>query len=163
LKTIIIIRHAKSSWAQVGQADIERPLNDRGLADAPEMGKRLALRNLPIQAILSSNATRAMQTAQAIAEPLGLSNGISYNNILYHASPFIINDVISHLPQAIHTLAIVCHNPGITEWVNEQASFVIHNMPTCAMAAFNANANTWQNFATSTKHLLFIDYPKLIS
>jgi phosphohistidine phosphatase len=162
MKRIIIIRHAKSSWANLGQTDFERPLNARGIADAPMMGDRLAARQLKIDALVSSTAVRALQTAQAIATSLQIpTSNIVLDASLYHAPSYVIDEVGMMLPEQCATVAIVCHNNGISHWVNEQCGFVIDNMPTCGIACFESRCNTWSDFHQSAKKLVFLDYPKL--
>lgn len=161
MKTIIITRHAKSSWDNILQKDFDRTLNSRGYHDAPMMGKRLENRNLSISKIISSAAIRAKETALLIANELQYaSENILFLEELYHAPPNRINDVIIALDDNIETAMIVCHNPGITDWVNEQAGTIIANMPTCAMAAFTANVQHWHQFAIAKKELFFLDFPK---
>jgi phosphohistidine phosphatase len=161
MKTIILTRHAKSSWDNILQKDIDRVLNNRGINDAPMMGKRLQQRNLNIDVIISSNAARAMQTAQLIAPSIHYPiTDIQYEPTLYHAPTAIITDYIVCLPDAINTAMIVCHNPGITNWANEQVGYLLDNMPTCGMIAFTMQETSWANFVTAPKQLLFIDFPK---
>jgi phosphohistidine phosphatase len=162
MKRIIIVRHAKSSWASLDQTDFDRPLNERGLTDAPEMGKRLHSRRIAVDAVVSSNAKRAKQTAQAIAAQLPINEDhIIYEDCLYHAPALVINDVVRNLPNDLTTVLVVCHNNGITNWVNEQSDTQIDNMPTCGMACFEAMAVEWNNFFTTPRNFVFIDYPKL--
>jgi phosphohistidine phosphatase len=163
MKTIIIVRHAKSSWADLGQQDFDRPLNARGVKDAPIMGERLAARNLNIDLLMTSTALRAQQTAQLIAGPLKMSvNDFLLEPKLYHAPSYLIDAVICSLPNDANSVIIVCHNNGITDWVNEQTGPLLPNMPTCSMASFTASEITdWKQWPTAKKLCNFIDYPKI--
>jgi phosphohistidine phosphatase len=164
MKTIIICRHAKSSWDTVFQADVDRTLNDRGNADAPKMAAKLLARNIPLDSIISSSAKRAAQTAAYMAAALLIdAKQLVHVDELYHAPPHVIDDVIASQLAALNTIMIVCHNPGITHWVNEQTTYLIDNMPTCGMMAFSADVNDWLLFATAKKEVVFFDYPKNVS
>jgi phosphohistidine phosphatase len=161
MKTIIITRHAKSSWDNILQPDFERTLNERGHRDAPIMGERLKNKNIIIDQVISSTAARAKQTAEHIANAINYqATKISFLQDLYHAPPAMINEVIISLDDTINTAMIVCHNPGITHWVNEQVGYLLDNMPTCSMVCFSAACNNWYQFTTSKKELIFIDFPK---
>jgi phosphohistidine phosphatase len=163
MKTIIIVRHAKSSWADLGQQDFDRPLNARGVKDAPIMGERLAARNLNIDLLVTSTALRAQQTAQLIASLLKISvNDFLLEQKLYHAPSYLIDAVICSLPNDANSVIIVCHNNGITDWVNEQTGPLLPNMPTCGMVSFTAPEITdWKQWPTAKKLCNFIDYPKI--
>jgi phosphohistidine phosphatase len=161
MKTIIVCRHAKSSWDVIGMKDFDRTLNDRGNKDAPMMGMRLQQRQLKIDTILSSTANRAAQTAQHLAAAILLDgNKMQYKSSLYHASADSITNHILCIDNAVDTAIIVCHNPGITHWANEQTGFLMDNMPTCGMIAFTINTSDWTSFESAKKKLLFFDYPK---
>jgi phosphohistidine phosphatase len=163
MKTIIIVRHAKSSWADLGQQDFDRPLNARGEKDAPLMGERLAARNVNIDLLMSSTALRAQQTAQLIAGPLKMRvSDFALEPKLYHAPSYLIDAVICSLPNDANSVIIVCHNNGITDWVNEQTGPLLPNMPTCGMASFSATEIAdWKQWPIAKKLCNFIDYPKI--
>jgi phosphohistidine phosphatase len=162
VKTIIATRHAKSSWANIGQQDFDRPLNERGLSDAPMMGARLLKRRLNIDGLLSSTALRAKTTCNLIASAINFdAQKIMYTDRLYHAAPAIITDVLAETDDSIETLLFVCHNNGLTHWVNEQAGTILDNLPTCGMVAFTIDTMHWSHIARATKTLLFYDFPKL--
>jgi phosphohistidine phosphatase len=162
MKTIIVMRHAKSSWANPSQHDVERELNERGLRDAPAMGARLFNRKIHIDAIIASASRRTTQTAMAVAEQLQYPlDKINYFNHLYHASSETIQQTICSMTDEIQTALFICHNPGITFWANEQAEVFIDNMPTSGMIAFSVDITQWAQYATAKKEYLFFDAPKL--
>jgi phosphohistidine phosphatase len=162
LKTIIATRHAKSSWANMGQQDFDRPLNERGLRDAPIMSARLLHKNIEINGMLTSTALRAKTTCALIANAIGFeTNKILFSDRLYHAPPTIITDVLAETDDDITTLLFVCHNNGLTHWINQQAGTVLEHLPTCGMVAFAIETLQWSHIATAKKTLLFYDYPKL--
>ena len=162
MKQILIIRHAKSSWAQVGQEDFDRPLNERGQRDAPMMAQRMLDRNIQINAFVSSTANRAFTTAGYFAKAYGVSKKeIRGTKQLYHAYPAAYYEVISKLEDSITTVAIFAHNPGITLFANELTNTKIDNMPTCGIFAVQVDITRWKDFETGEKKYRFFDYPKL--
>jgi phosphohistidine phosphatase len=162
MKQLFVIRHAKSSWAMSGQPDFDRPLNDRGLRDAPHMAKRLSEAGIQLDAILSSPANRAITTAAFFAECFGISfEAIVQLPQLYHAPPEVFYQVIAlHIPDTAHSVAIFAHNPGITEFVNTTRTRLIVDMPTCAIVGITAEVEKWADWQASKKRHLLFDFPK---
>jgi phosphohistidine phosphatase len=163
MKSLFIIRHAKSNQNFLGN-DFERPLNDRGLKDAPEMAKRLKNKTPNINAFISSPAKRAKTTAELFAKEYDLlTDEVVFISALYHAPANVFYEVINQLPNELNSVAIFAHNPGITYFINELVNSVqIDNMPTCGVFAITVNSESWNNFATAKKEFLFFDYPKAI-
>ena len=163
-KTLLIIRHAKSSWDSGTLTDFERPLNERGKKDAPEMAARLKKRNIKIDAFVSSPAKRAKKTAELFCAELQHSTeSIQLISKLYHAGEAIFFEVISSLDNSANTVAIFSHNPGITEFANLLTDNTkIDNMPTCSIFAINVLTNNWANFTKAKKEFVFFDFPKNI-
>lgn len=161
LKQLFIIRHAKSDQRFWGN-DFERPLNDRGEADAPVIAKRLKDRGLVIDAWVASPAVRAKRTAELFAETFASGpEEIVFISALYHAPPEVFSDVIRGLPDNLNSVAIFSHNPGITYFVNSLVADVrIDNMPTCGVFAVQSGIKRWEEFARSKKEFLFFDHPK---
>src|ERR1700709_74898 len=119
MKNIILIRHAKSSWDSPLFKDFDRPLNERGIHDAPIMAKRLLEHKVSVDAILSSTALRAKTTANHFAKTLSLSEKkIFLFDELYNAPAHTFYKVISQLDDSLDTVAIFAHNPGITDMAN---------------------------------------------
>ena len=163
VKQLLVIRHAKSSWAKIGQADFDRPLNDRGKKDAPLMAKRMLEKQIAIDAFISSPANRALSTACFFAEAYKLPfKEIEQVPQLYHAAPSVFFETIGHIDQNIQTAAIFSHNPGITEFVNQLTDTHIDNMPTCGVFAVNMAIDNWSDFANADKTFAFLEYPKLL-
>jgi phosphohistidine phosphatase len=164
MKTLLIIRHAKSSWADPGQTDIERPLNDRGKKDAPEMAKRLKDQKLKIDLFVSSPAKRAHKTAKFFAEEFGAAkDDILIVKELYEAAATTFYKVVANFKDKHNTIALFSHNPGITDFVNTLTNVQIDNMPTCAVFAVSIPGNSWSAFKEAEKNFLFFDYPKKMS
>jgi len=161
MKTLILTRHAKSDWSNLHQKDFNRELNERGLRDAPMMGKRLLNRNIQLDLIVSSTAKRAAQTAKLIAKELKYASGeVQWEDSLYHAPSAIIQEAIFGISNKINTLMIVCHNPGITDFVNKLTNHLIEDMPTCGMCALQFPIEKWEDLPTAKAQLLFYDFPK---
>ena len=162
-RTLVMIRHAKSSWSNSLQSDFERPLNSRGEQDAPEMGERLKKLKLIPDLIIASTAKRAKQTAKKIAKAIGYDEDkIQWEEKLYHCTPVVFEELIYEISDNIKTVFIVAHNPGITSFVNDLAPgfFEIDNMPTCGVVAAKIDAKEWTLFDQSKRKVILFEYPK---
>jgi phosphohistidine phosphatase len=160
LKTLLIIRHAKSDQRFFGN-DFERPLNERGKADAPVMARRLLDKKINIDAFISSPAKRAKKTAELFCSTYSrLADEIIFVTPLYHAPSEIFHEVIQHIDDSINTAAVFSHNPGITDFVNSLTNARIDNMPTCGIFAVKIPVSKWADFTATEKEFLFFDYPK---
>jgi len=162
MKTLLLIRHAKSSWDTPSQKDFDRPLNDRGHHDAAAMAERLLDKGIEIDAFISSTANRALSTAKYFAKAYNRSeHSIIKASELYEAQFDVFFDVISKLDDAFNSVAIFAHNPGITTFANFLTKTTIDNMPTCGIFAIHANIKKWKQFEAATRSFWFVDYPKL--
>lgn len=165
MKTLYLVRHAKSSWANLDQPDFERGLNDRGKRDAPRMGKRLKEREIHPDLMLSSPAKRALSTAKRIAEILGYpKEKIKTDRLLYHGDEDTILSVVRTINDKHNTVLLFGHNPGLTEFVNALAEneVYIDNIPTCGVVAFNLPVDSWSDVIWKSGNLLLFDYPKAV-
>jgi len=161
LKTIIFIRHAKSSWKYPELTDFERPLNKRGKRDAPEMAIRLQKLAIKPDLIVSSAAVRAKMTATYFAELLDYPvANIQEDEKIYEASVEDVFDVICSLPDNYNLILVFGHNPTFTMIANRFSSKMIENVPTTGMFGVRFKTKTWKNFAGSSAKFLFYDYPK---
>lgn len=161
MKTVFVVRHAKSSWGDLTLPDFDRPLNDRGQRNAPEMATRLLKKGISIDAFVTSTAKRAMQTAthfiRAYDRP---EKELILREELYHAPANAYLDVIRSLDDDFKSIAIFGHNPGITTFVNQLTSTTIDEMPTCGIFAVKADIKEWKDFPPSGNKFLFFDSPK---
>jgi len=163
VKTLFIIRHAKSSWDASNIDDFERPLNDRGKHDAPRMGKRLKEKDIQPTLLLSSPAKRALSTAKRIAKVLKYpKDDIKTDRRLYHADEETMLTIVRELKEKQDVVMIFSHNPGLTEFVNSlmDGELDIDNVPTCGVVAFKLDLDTWKDVDWGKGKLLFFDYPK---
>jgi phosphohistidine phosphatase len=117
VKRLLILRHAKSSWADSSQDDWQRPLNARGLRDAPRVGQWLRERGVMPDIIITSDAVRARTTAQAVATAAGYPRDIVTDPSLYHAKPGDLLDALNGVRDGAGTVLIVGHNPGLEDFV----------------------------------------------
>ena len=160
MKTLVIIRHAKAEQI-FSLNDFERSLNDRGKADAPVMAKRLH-KKLKIDAIVSSPAKRTKKTAEFFADANGIDEkDIIYLSALYQAPSSVFFEVLEALDDRFDSVAIIAHNPGITNFATQLAPDAeLNNMPTCAVFAVKADVERWSAFGKAKREFLFFDYPK---
>lgn len=163
MKYLYLVRHAKSSWDFPELPDFERPLNSRGKRNAPEMGIRLASRNLELDSIVSSPANRAITTAKAIADKLDFSPGdIVEDESVYHAAGPELVRTIREFSDTWREVMLVGHNPGFTDLANflKEQDYRISNIPTCGVVAIEFTINKWVNVGKHGGRMLFFDYPK---
>ena len=162
MKTLLLIRHAKSSWDTPSQKDFDRPLNDRGHHDAPAMAERLLDKGIEIDAFISSTANRALSTAKYFAKVYNVPmHDIIKVPELYEAPFDVFFDVISKVSDDYNSIAIFGHNPGITAFANVLTKTRVDNMPTCGIFAVEADIEKWKQFEKTKRTFLFVDYPKL--
>ena len=160
-RTLVLIRHAKSSWSNPLQSDFDRTLNDRGEKDAPEMGERLKALDVIPDLIISSSAKRTRQTAKRIAKKVGYDvDKIKWEEKLYHCIPSVFEEVLEEVSDKVKTVFIVAHNPGITGFVNQLSpEFSIDNMPTCGVVAAHLDLEDWGSFSGAKRKVFLFEYP----
>ena len=151
MKTLLVLRHAKSSWKDTGLEDRDRPLNKRGKTDAPVMGKLIKKKKLTPDWIFSSTALRARATAEMVAEASKFSGEIEFEERLYLARSTAIVEVIqSSAPETAQTSLIVGHNPGFGELV-ENLTRRAQAFPTAALAQIELPVDRWDELTLGTK------------
>ncbi|HEX9114855.1 MAG TPA: histidine phosphatase family protein [Anaerolineae bacterium] len=144
MKTLLLMRHAKSSRDDLSLADHERPLNPRGWRDAPRMGQRLAEAGLLPGRILASDALRARQTAGAVAEGCGFTGTVDLLSSLYGADRAAYLDVLRDLPDEADPVLVVGHNPEIESLVDSLSGQAVE-MSTAAIAHLALPIEHWQD------------------
>ncbi|MCR6722202.1 MAG: histidine phosphatase family protein [Chitinophagaceae bacterium] len=161
MKSLLLIRHAKSSWENFSVPDFDRPLNDRGKRDAPMMAERLKLKNVVADKVLVSTAKRARKTAEHFIEAWNTKeSAIEFRDELYLASPSAFKKVLSKLPDTDNCVAVFSHNHGLTEFANDLTDVAIDNIPTCGIFAIHIKSDKWSDFAEAEKEFWFFDAPK---
>lgn len=159
-KRLLLLRHAKSSWADESTPDFSRPLSPRGERDAPEMGRRIALRGIAIDLIVSSPANRAKRTALYVAAEVS-NPQIAYATELYLASPRALLEAIAAHGGSATTLLVVAHNPGLSELANQLVPELgVADLPTAGLVAIDSDAAQWSELASARRRLAFYDFPK---
>jgi phosphohistidine phosphatase len=162
MKTLVIVRHAKSSWSNPALSDHERPLNKRGERDAPLMGARLADWGPPVDRVISSSAVRALTTAEIITQEMGLPwDEIEIDEGLYHATEEEMLDIIQSQEDYIDGLMLFGHNPGMTYLVNDISDLDLDNLPTCGVVVLQFEVESWSEVGEVEPVTAEIDYPKL--
>ena len=163
MKTLLLIRHAKSSWDDPALDDKERPLNGRGKRDAPKMGKRLAKRGVQPDLILSSPAVRALTTAESIARKLDyMRRDIVVDDRLYAVEADELLDVIRKVGDRLKCVMLVGHNPELTELAHRLSSKITY-LPTCAVAEFTFDAKSWSRIGKDRPVKVALDCPRQAS
>ena len=153
MKTLLVLRHAKSSWNDPARDDHERPLNKRGRRDGPRMGELVRQYGLVPDLVISSDAVRARLTAEAMAEAAHYAGEVVLDQQLYLASPADILSLLRTVRERADTVMIVGHNPGLEELV-EQLTGEGTDLPTAALAQIVLPIDRWRDLKPSTRGTL---------
>jgi phosphohistidine phosphatase len=153
MKTLLVLRHAKSSWNHPELDDHERPLNERGRRDGPRMGELMRKYGLMPDLVISSDAVRAQLTAGAVAEAARYAGEILLDPRLYMASPADILSLLRTVRENAETVMIIGHNPGLEELV-EQLTGERQDLPTAALAHIVLEIAQWRDLTLSTRGTL---------
>ena len=161
MKTLTLLRHAKSSWDDPSLADRDRPLNRRGERDAPVMGRRIAAAGIRPSLIISSPAVRAWTTARLVAREISYPlEFLQREKDLYHAGLDTILDVVARQDTGFNNILIVGHNPGFTEFANHLVPGLTDNLPTCGVVSVNLESDDWNISQQLPGTLTYHDWPK---
>lgn len=156
MKILYLIRHAKSDWKNTELSDFERPLNKRGLKDASFMAKKLIELNFNPGLIVCSTAQRTTSTAQLISK----QTSILFEDSIYEATLDNLTHLINFLPNEHEEIAIIGHNPSITNLFNYLADDFIDNMPTCSVVKIELEVDNWNEIVKGIGTKKFFIYPK---
>lgn len=161
MKTLTLVRHAKSSWKDTGLSDRERPLNKRGERDAPIMGRRAAEAALRPSQIISSPAVRAWTTAKIFAKALNYPiEFLQREDGLYLASLDNLLDVVATQDPGFNNLMLFGHNPGMTDFANYLVPGITSNLPTAGLVSVEVDSDDWMLYDRPRTKLVVHDYPK---
>jgi phosphohistidine phosphatase len=161
MKTLYLIRHAKSDRNDASLSDYDRPLSHRGMKDAPFMGSKLLEKGIYPDLILSSPALRAKTTALAIAEALSYPpDSIRYDHALYASDVETILSLIRDISPSVETLFVFGHNPEFTECANLLTDGNIDNIPTCGVVATRLRKDDWKSIGTNSAEISGFYFPK---
>jgi phosphohistidine phosphatase len=161
MKTLTIVRHAKSSWKNTSLSDRDRPLSRRGENDAPEMARRIAAAGIRPSLIISSPAKRAWTTAKVIARELGYPlEFLQREDDLYLASVNTLLDVLVAQDERFNNIMLFGHNPGLTDFANYLVPGLTNNLPTCGVVSVSFDKDDWSLYERPEIALDLYDYPK---
>lgn len=161
MKTLYILRHAKSSWKFDELSDHDRPLNKRGRHDAPLMGQEMAARGVNPQMVISSPAVRALSTATLVAKELGYEpDDIVVETRVYGAAKEDLLEVVQSTPAEVDELLLIGHNEAISEMANMLSQEPIASLPTAGVVALRFDCESWYDISKENVTMLFYDFPK---
>ena len=163
MKTLFLIRHAKSSLNDSTLDDHERPLNQRGKDNTPIMAQRLQELGIKPDALFTSTAMRAAATAQVFAKHLDFPQPkISFDPNLYLATAGMLQDYVSKIENSLNSVLIFGHNPGLTLLVAQVWGLPINNIPTCGIVSLSFKNATWEEASSQLPSGATFDFPKNI-
>ncbi|MFW6352299.1 MAG: SixA phosphatase family protein [Bacteroidota bacterium] len=163
MKTLILMRHGKSSWEDLDLEDHERPLLKKGIKRTMKISRFLAEKKIKPDIIISSIAVRAYDTAGLIAKNLEYpAEKIVMDESLYFSGMQAIEDVICKLPNSSQSAMIVGHNPDMTRFANQFLEEKIDYLPTSAVMGLRFHCSHWREIMLSTREILFVMYPRML-
>jgi phosphohistidine phosphatase len=159
MKTLFILRHAKSSWDDANMADFDRPLNKRGLETAPLVGETIRKNKFQIDSIICSPAKRAEQTAFLVKETAQIEADIRFDDRIYEASSHRLLEIASGLDNDFQSAMLVGHNPGL-EGLLKMLTQKVEAMPTAALAVIDLKIGSWKEIHMDCCNLRTVIRPK---
>lgn len=168
MKQLAILRHAKSSWADAGVDDFDRPLNDRGRKAARRIGEELAVRDLHFDLVLASSAARVRETIAGAGEKFAFGPDVRFDDELYAAGEDLLLAVIRAVPEKIHSALIVGHNPGLEQVIatltrDDPAGHrdrVATKFPTAALAVIEFQLEQWEQIGPGSGTIVELILPR---
>lgn len=159
MKTLIIIRHSKSSWKDHSLSDFDRPLNKRGKKDAKKMSFELSEKIKKVDLLLSSSSKRTTQTSNYFLDSIDVRSNIFSEN-LYHSSSDLIFDFVLKINNKYNKAIIVGHNPGLTNIVNKLTNLKLDNLPTSGIVIIVFDVDNWKKINYKSGLVEWIKFPK---
>ncbi|MDB4655597.1 histidine phosphatase family protein [Flavobacteriales bacterium] len=161
MKTLVIIRHGKSSWKHPELKDYHRPLKQRGVNSAFSVASELVKHNIQPDLFLSSPAVRALDTAIIVATNMAFPlDRIATENSIYEASVSDLLKALSVIPDENETVLFFGHNPGFTGLVNQLQEEQLSNLPTCGTMAIELPISSWSDINSASGKQLFKLIPR---
>ena len=161
MKTLIVVRHAKSSWDEPGIPDLDRPLSKRGVRDAPFMAKVLHGIGFQADKLVSSPAKRALDTATFFAKEWKIPTAsIAVDRGIYEAPPQRLLEIVRSLSDEWQTVFLFGHNPALTSFINLFAREYLANLPTCGIAHLESNIAAWSEWKEANARMEKLFFPK---
>jgi phosphohistidine phosphatase len=159
MKTLFILRHAKSSWAEPDISDFDRPLNDHGRSAAPFMGELVRQRHLLPDVILTSPAKRARETASFVKNAGQLESEIVFDHHIYEASPQTLLSIAAGINDRYRSAMIVGHNPGVEGFIRCLTG-KLEPMATASLAVIDLDIASWGDLTTNIGTLRLVIRPR---
>ncbi len=161
MKNLLIMRHAKSDWGDYTLSDFERPLNKRGIKDAPMMGEQILKKDKHIDLIISSPAKRAASTARCVAQAINYNNNIQFEQSFYSAYVDNILLAVQQVNNQQNTVLIIGHNPTVEDLIfdllSDKTAII---MPTAAITSIIFEVDQWQDIENNKGKLEWFIKPK---
>ena len=162
-RTVTLIRHAKSSWSNPSFTDFERPLNKRGVRDAPRVGTALEQAGISFDRVLCSDAQRARQTLTLLGQGIEIDEGIiEYRHDMYGASADHLLSCITEQPDSINDIALIGHNPGMESLANSLAEEHVGSMQTCCVVHMEFDSEKWADLSLAAGEVGFLIRPRYL-
>ena len=159
-KTLILVRHGKSAWAEADQDDFDRNLDEKGKQDSLSMSKIFANKNIKPDKIFSSPANRAISTAKYFARELGINeNEIQQEMEIYDSGTNFVRNNLPKLDDSLNIIMIFGHNPDFTFLNNYYSGVPISNMPTCSVACLEFEIDSWKDVDSRNAKVIFFERP----
>jgi phosphohistidine phosphatase len=163
MKTVYILRHAKSSWDFPHLSDHDRPLLDKGIKRTKLIGGYLAKNNITPDLIISSSAVRALETARIVAKNINYPvENIQINRMVYNANADGLTDLLYGIPDNIGSVMLVGHNPTFTSLANQWLDQPVDWLPTSALVAISFETKKWEDLSTATYKTKFVVTPRML-
>lgn len=161
MKTIFIVRHAKSSWNTIDLPDEQRPLLEKGKKRTKKVIDYLQENDIKVDYIISSHAVRAFETAKIFAHALKYpAENIKIDSQVYYADGEAILNQFYDLPDRFDSVMIVGHNPTLTDFVNRFLESPVENLPTSGIVSFSFETDHWDKVPVAARKTNFILFPK---
>ena len=160
MKTLYLVRHAKSSWANAQTGDFDRPLNERGLQSAPLMAALLKEKKVIPELIITSPANRALTTAEIFCDILEYPKELIQQRVeIYEGGTGNLLNIVQQLPDSSKTVLLFGHNPTMTDFSNLLTGNHIDNMVTCGVVRIDMAVKSWKDAARHTGKLVWYKFP----
>ena len=159
MRTLYLLRHAKSSWKDASLADFERPLKGRGRDAAEQMGRFLASKKVTVGALISSPSVRTRQTIDIVLRGVQLGVEPQFDQRIYEASLTTLVQILLEIPDDQKAVMLVGHNPGMEELLAFLTREARH-MPTCALAKISVEGSSWKEAGRGAGKLEWFVTPK---
>jgi phosphohistidine phosphatase len=161
MKTLYLVRHAKSDWGNAHTGDFQRTLNERGLKAAPYMAALLKHKKVTPELVITSPANRALTTAELFCEILGYpKNLIQQRMEIYEGGSSQLLKIVQQIDEYCKTAMLFGHNPTMTDFSNLLAGHHVDSLVTCGVVRIDLEVTSWKDAAPDTGNLIWYEFPK---